>query len=132
MGAVDTIVFHQFLQWHHFYVHTTDSWRIFSDGVIHTFTAAMLFWGALRLWAHCQQISRVASSRLFWAGFLLGGGGFQVFDGTVFHKLLQLHPVREGVENILPYDLAWNAFGLLVFAGGWWLMRSGGGAGGKR
>jgi uncharacterized membrane protein len=43
-------------------------------------------------------------------------GGFNLYDGTVQHKLLQLHPVREGVANLLPYDLAWNGVALLLLA----------------
>ena len=123
MGALDTIVFHQFLQWHNFYVHTTDEWRIVSDGAIHTFTTTMLFIGAVWLWSRRQPVSRVATSRPFWAGILLGAGGFQLFDGVVNHLILQLHPVREGVDNPLPYDIAWNAAALLLLAAGWLLWR---------
>jgi uncharacterized membrane protein len=123
MGAVDEIIFHQLLQWHNFYVHTTDYWRIFSDGVFHVFTAAMLFFGSIRLWMARRQISPVATNRPFWAGILLGAGGFQLFDGTVNHKLLQLHPVRENVQNLLPYDIAWIASALLLLALGWLLWR---------
>lgn len=128
MGAIDTIVFHQLLQWHNFYIHTTAYWRIFSDGLFHIFTATMLFVGALLLWFQRRRVSPLLTSRPFWAGILLGMGGFQVFDGIVFHKVLQIHPVREGVENILPYDIAWIASGLALFAVGW-LLRSGGSSG---
>ena len=123
MGAIDEIVFHQLLQWHNFYVHTTEYWRIFSDGLFHAFTAAMLFLGALRLWAVRREVSHVVNSRAFWAGILLSAGGFQLFDGTVNHKLLQIHPVREGAQNILPYDIAWNASALLLLVIGWLLWR---------
>jgi uncharacterized membrane protein len=124
MGALDEIIFHQLLQWHHFHVHATQYWRIFSDGVLHAFTTAMLVWGAFRLWLYRHRTAALTSSRSLWAGVLLGAGGFQLFDGTVNHKVLQLHPVREGVANILPYDLAWNAFALLLLVSGWFLWRA--------
>jgi uncharacterized membrane protein len=38
---------------------------------------------------------------------LVGYGAFQLYDGTVQHKLLRLHQIRYDVE-LLPYDLAWN------------------------
>lgn len=41
------------------------------------------------------------------AGFFLGLGGFQLFDGIIDHKLLRLHQVRYGVD-ITPYDWGWN------------------------
>jgi uncharacterized membrane protein len=123
MGAVDEIIFHQLLQWHNFYVHTTDYWRVFSDGLFHIATATLLFVGAWRLWQHRQPISRLVQDRLFWGGVFLGAGGFQLFDGTVNHKLLMLHPVREGVENLLPYDLAWNGAAIVLLALGWLLLR---------
>ncbi|GIV95444.1 MAG: hypothetical protein KatS3mg057_0101 [Herpetosiphonaceae bacterium] len=123
MGAVDEIAFHQLLQWHNFYIHTTPFWRIFSDGLFHIFTALMLVAGALRLWSQRQWLSQVSTSRPLWAGLLLGAGGFQLFDGTVNHKLLQIHPVREGVENPLPYDIAWITSAIVLLAAGWLLWR---------
>jgi uncharacterized membrane protein len=48
-------------------------------------------------------------------GLLIGAGAFQLFDGTVDHKLLEVHQVRYAVD-VVPYDLAWNgaAVALLV------------------
>lgn len=123
MGAADEIVFHQLLQWHNFYVHTTAQWRIVSDGIFHLATATLLFVGALRLWHGPRPPRTPARDRRFWGALLLGAGGFQLFDGTVNHKLLALHPVREGVENALPYDLAWIGSALVLLAAGWLLVR---------
>jgi uncharacterized membrane protein len=124
IGAIDTIIFHQLLQWHNFYVDTTEFWRIFSDGVLHTFTTSMLFFGAWRLWQERRSFAEVIGSRPFWAGVLLGGGGFQLFDGVVNHKILQLHPVREGAENILVYDALWIGSALVMLAAGWAIYRA--------
>lgn len=35
-GTLDEVLFHQLLQWHNFYVHTTEYWRIATDGVFST------------------------------------------------------------------------------------------------
>lgn len=124
MGAIDTIVFHQLLQWHNFYYDTTPEWRVFSDGLFHAFTATMLFFGAVRLWSQRSDASRVLGSAPFWSGVLLGSGGFQLFDGIIDHKVLRLHQIREDTSNLLPYDIGWNVFALIVLATGWWMWRS--------
>jgi uncharacterized membrane protein len=123
IGAIDEIIFHQLLQWHNLYVDASERWRIFSDGLLHTFTLAMLFYGAWRLWQQRQPFSTILSSKPFWAGILLGGGGFQLWDGVVDHWLLRLHPVREGVDNIWLYDTLWIASALLMLAIGWAIWR---------
>ncbi len=76
------------------------------------------------LWRERARVARVLSSRPFWAGILLGAGGFQLFDGVVNHKLLRLHPVREGVENIIVYDAAWIASSLILLGAGWLMWRN--------
>jgi uncharacterized membrane protein len=128
MGAIDTIVFHQLLQWHHLYVHTTAFWRIFSDGLIHIGTTTLLLLGALRLWRDRRLLAGATRADLLGAT-LLGMGGFQIFDGTVFHKVLHVHPVREGVANLLPYDLAWNLAGLALWIAGVLIWRRAAGRG---
>ena len=64
---------------------------------------------------------------LFWpgvlAGILLGAGGFNLYDGTIQHKLLGLHQVREGVPNNLPYDLAFLALAAAAVLAGALLLR---------
>src|SRR5215208_1798538 len=109
VGTLDEVVLHQLLQWHNFYVHTTAYWRIAIDGLFHLATATLLCLGALRLWTDRAVLGRLPQGgRLLAAGVLLGMGGFNLYDGTVQHKLLNLHPVGEGVANQLPYDLAFN------------------------
>ena len=132
MGAVDEIAFHQLLQWHHLYVHTDRQGQIVSDGLLHLFTLAMLLLGAALLWERRREIAAVPGRRPFVAGFLLGAGGFQLFDGIVNHKILRLHQVREGVDDLLPYDLAWNVGALLLLLAGWLVLRGASGAGSAR
>jgi uncharacterized membrane protein len=123
MGAVDEIIFHQLLQWHHFYMNTTEYWRIFSDGLFHMLTTVLLFSGAILLFLQRRTISPITRNRPFWAAIFVGAGAFQLFDGTVNHKLLRLHQVRENVENLLPYDIGWILSGLIILAIGVYLWR---------
>ncbi|HLU00230.1 MAG TPA: DUF2243 domain-containing protein [Burkholderiaceae bacterium] len=115
MAAVDEIVFHQILAWHHFFDWSTPTFGLLSDGLLHAaeliiFVLGFFMYGDLRG-------RRALSSMHASAGFFFGMGGFQLFDGVVNHKLLGLHQIRY-VENTLPYDVAWNGFAvcLLVIA----------------
>lgn len=47
-----------------------------------------------------------------------GGGGFQLFDGLVNHKVLRVHQVRYEVENLPAYDAAWIGAGVLLIVVG--------------
>ena len=123
-GTLDEVIFHQLLRWHNFYVHTTLDWRIVSDGLFHAFSSLVLVLAAWRLWRQPRLHSRSEEARVLLAGTLLGAGGFNFYDGTIQHKLLRLHPIREGVANQLPYDLAWNVVALGVFVLGWSLWRN--------
>ena len=119
---VDETVFHQILRWHHFYDRSTTAAGLVSDGLLHAVswfaTVAALF-----LLAHLHRRDAFWPLR-WWAGLLLGCGGFQLYDGTVQHKLLRLHQIRYGVD-LTPYDVAWNVVaGVLVVAGAVLLVRS--------
>jgi uncharacterized membrane protein len=113
MAAVDTIVFHQLLGWHHFYDRSTPDVSLLSDGLLQTAYLALLVAGFF--WLADLRRRRTLARRSAWAGFALGLGAFQLFDGVVDHKLLKLHQIRYDVD-LLPYDLAWNlaAVALLV------------------
>ena len=112
---VDETVFHQLLHWHHFYDRSTSDVGLVSDGLFHAFgwfaVVAGLFW-----FAALQRRRELVAQR--WGGGLaLGAGAFQLYDGTVQHKLLRLHQIRYDVD-LLAYDLAWNLVAaLLVVAG---------------
>ncbi|MCF6734633.1 DUF2243 domain-containing protein [Blastococcus sp. KM273129] len=108
MAAVDEIVFHQVLAWHHFYDRSTSSVALMSDGLLHAAELVLLVAGFF-LFADLRRRHALAP-RSAWAGLFLGLGGFQLFDGLVDHKVLRVHQVRYGVD-LLPYDLAWNAAG---------------------
>jgi len=111
MAAVDEIVFHQILAWHHFYDRSSSAVGLLSDGLLHAASLVLLVGGFF--WLADLHRRGVTTRRSAWAGFVLGLGGFQLFDGTVNHKLLDLHQIRYGVD-VLPYDLAWNTAAVLL------------------
>lgn len=119
-AAVDEIVFHQLLAWHHFFDRSTSAVALFSDGLLHSAELIILVLGFFML--ADVRARRALASTSAWAGFFIGAGGFQLFDGIVDHKVLRLHQVRY-VDNLLPYDLAWNGAGLLLLAVGLMLLR---------
>lgn len=113
MAAVDEIIFHQLLAWHHFYDRSSLEIGLFSDGLLHSAELIALVAG---FFLFADLYRRQALAPLWaWAGGFLGAGGFQLFDGVINHKILQLHQIRYGVY-LLPYDLAWNGIALLLIA----------------
>jgi uncharacterized membrane protein len=115
MAGVDEIVFHQILGWHHFYDGATTAVGLLSDGLLHAAELIALVAGFFLL-ADARRRGTF-SARVGWAGFFTGLGAFQLWDGTINHKVLRLHQVRYDVE-ILPYDLAWNTAGIVLLATG--------------
>ncbi|MBM0232521.1 DUF2243 domain-containing protein [Micromonospora sp. STR1_7] len=130
MAAVDEIVFHQLLAWHHFYDRSTPSIALLSDGLLHAAELIILVGGFF--WFADLRRRRALSARLAWGGLLLGAGGFQLFDGLIDHKVLRLHQIRYGV-HLVPYDVVWNVAGaVLALAGAvliWWTRSRGAGDG---
>ena len=121
-GFLDETVFHQLLHWHHFYDKSTPEAGLVSDGLFHVGSWVAMVAG-LFLFADLRRRDAWVPVR-WWGGLLVGLGGFQLYDGIVQHKLLQLHQIRYGVD-ITPYDLVWNAIAvLLLVAGAAVLVRS--------
>jgi uncharacterized membrane protein len=115
MAAVDEVVFHQLLGWHHFYDRATPAVGLLSDGLLHAAELVALAGGFF--WFADLRRRGVLVPLAAWGGFLLGAGAFQLFDGLVDHKLLRVHQIRYDVDT-LPYDVAWNtAAALLLLAG---------------
>lgn len=112
---VDETVFHQLLHWHHFYDRSTPEIGLVSDGVFHAVGWFAIVAG-LFLVADLHRRQSMWWMR-WWGGVLLGAGGFQLYDGTIQHKLLGLHQIRYDVD-LLPYDVAWNVIALLMLAAG--------------
>ena len=120
MAAIDEIVFHQILAWHHFYDGSTPDVALLTDGFLHAAELVAIVAGFF-MFADLRERG-VSDPTLALPGGLLGAGGFQVFDGLVDHKVLRLHQIRYDVD-ILPYDLAWNAAGIVMIIVGLLLAR---------
>jgi uncharacterized membrane protein len=119
-GFIDETVFHQLLHWHHFYDRSTPAWGLVSDGLFHAASWFCMVAG-LFLFADLRRRDAWVRPR-HWAGFCIGLGAFQLYDGTIQHKWWQLHQIRYGV-GLLPYDLVWNVIAALVLTGGVVLWR---------
>jgi uncharacterized membrane protein len=111
MGAVDEILFHQLLHWHHFYDRGTSAAGLVSDGVLHAATWSATVAG-LALLADLRRSRSFVPAR-WWGAVLVGAGAFQTWDGVVDHKVLQVHQVRYGVD-LTGYDVVWIGAGLLL------------------
>jgi uncharacterized membrane protein len=111
MAAVDEIVFHQILAWHHFYDRGSPEVGLLSDGLLHAAEVFVLIAGFFLLADTIRGGSFTRGALV--AGLFLGLGGFQLFDGIVDHKVLRVHQIRYGVD-LLPYDLAWNAAAVVL------------------
>lgn len=116
MAAVDEIVFHQILAWHHSYDRSTPRVGLLSDGLLHAVELLLLVAGFFLL----ADLRRRAAlhTRRAWAGFLLGAGGFQLFDGVVNHKVLRLHQIRYDVVDLFVYDAVWIGSAVVLLAAG--------------
>jgi len=121
--VVDLLVFHLLLRWHHFYDRSTLDAALVADGLLHAVGWCVTVVG-LFLLADVRR--RVEVDRTRWTGALLTGlGAFQLFDGTVNHKLLRLHQVRYDVD-LLWYDVAWLGSAVLLLVVGLLVLRRAG------
>ncbi|MCM3340571.1 DUF2243 domain-containing protein [Paenibacillus sp. MER TA 81-3] len=105
VAFIDETVFHQLLHWHHFYDKSTTDIGLVSDGLFHAFSWFATI-GSSFMFADLRRRDALWLTR-WWGGVLLGGGAFQLYDGIIQHKLMQIHQIRYNVD-ILPYDLIWN------------------------
>jgi uncharacterized membrane protein len=116
---IDEAVFHQLLQWHHFYDKSTTAIGLVSDGIFHAFswfaTVSSLF-----MYANLRRRKALWPKRWI-GGAFLGAGAFQLYDGIIQHKLMGLHQIRYGVDLFL-YDLIWNSAAVVLMAIGTWLL----------
>lgn len=120
MAAIDEIIFHQLLHWHHFFDFSTPAIGLVSDGLLHAAELIAIVAGFF-LAADLLRKNRF-SLRYALAGFFLGMGAFQLLDGIVNHKLLRLHQIRYDVDLLL-YDVIWIGSGALLFLLGTVLWR---------
>ena len=121
MAAVDEIIFHQLLAWHHLYDRSTTKVGLMADGILHAAELVVIvagFFWMLELRKSGSLVKPFAT-----AGLFVGLGLFQLFDGLIDHKVLRLHQIRY-VDNVVPYDIAWNVTAVILLAIGFVLWRN--------
>lgn len=123
LGAIDGIVFHQLLQWHHMVLSPNLQLEIFTDGLFTALFSAMLIWGGMKIFKDARRNEIGDSWKIFLGGIFIGGGTFNLVEGIVNHHILQVHRVKPLAENPLMYDLAFLAVGLLLVLIGFMFKR---------
>jgi uncharacterized membrane protein len=111
MAAIDEIVFHQILGWHHFYDGATPLVGLISDGILHSAELFGVVGGFFLIAREIRDHSFRRGPAI--AGTVVGLGLFQLWDGVIDHKVLRIHQVRYDVD-LLPYDLAWIGGAVLI------------------
>lgn len=107
----DEAVFHQLLHWHHFYDKSTTSIGLISDGLFHALSWFATI-GGLFLFADLRRRGALRLTK-WWGGVLLGAGLFQLYDGTIQHKVMRIHQIRY-VDNVFVYDWVWNILAIIM------------------
>lgn len=115
VSFIDETVFHQLLHWHHFYDKSTTAIGLVSDGFFHAFSWFATI-GGLFLFADLRRRGGVRLLRWI-AGVQFGSGGFQLYDGTIQHKLMEIHQIRY-VPDVFIYDIVWNVIAILMILSG--------------
>ncbi|WP_188207241.1 DUF2243 domain-containing protein [Alkalibacillus aidingensis] len=120
IAFIDEFVFHQLLQWHHFYDKSTTEVGILSDGLFHAFSWFATIGGLFLL----ADLNRRQSyqARRWWGGVLIGVGAFQLYDGVIQHKLMRIHQIRY-VDHVIIYDLVWNMVAVVILVIGVLMVR---------
>ena len=115
-GTLDEVVLHQLLGWHHFYDRSTLSVGLLSDVLFRLASTLILVLGVLGL----ASLRRAQGwpARSAWGAVLVGAGGFNLYDGVIQHKVLELHQVRPDAPSQLPYDLVFVGLALAVLVVG--------------
>ena len=111
IAFVDEALFHQILHWHHFYDKSTTDVGLVSDGLFHALSWFATIAG-LFLLADLRRKNGYWFKRWL-AGMLIGIGAFQLYDGTIQHKIMRLHQIRY-VDNVIVYDLVWNISAAII------------------
>ena len=133
-GFVDGIVLHQILQWHHMVSATGDhpvttvaglEVNTLADGFFHLATWLVVVGASVVTLAQWRQGRLPPSWRLHLGGLLAGWGAFNVVEGLVDHQLLGVHHVRDDLGGPLAWDLGFLAFGAVLVAVGWVMVRAG-------
>ncbi len=137
-GFVDGVVIHQILQWHHMgtaveghdrYPATTVASleaNTLWDGLFHAGTWVLTVIGLYLMWRATEAGHRFTAKGL--TGLLLAGwGAFNLVEGLIDHQIIGIHHVRDDLPPgpaKLAWDIGFLAWGALMLAGGWLLIRT--------
>ena len=101
--------------------------NLFWDGVFHAATATVTAMGLMVLSYARGPDRRLPSPMRTLVGLaLVGWGTFHIVDQVLFHLLLDLHDIPEGVGSPALGNWSFSAAGLALAAAGWLLLRRGG------
>ncbi|HEU5099503.1 MAG TPA: DUF2243 domain-containing protein [Roseiflexaceae bacterium] len=98
-----------------------------SDGLFHAATYAFTLIGLSVLWRASTRAGIVWSARVLIGAMLIGWGAFNLIEGLVDHQILRIHHVRDDLPPgpaKLAWDLGFLAWGTIMLAGGWLLVRA--------
>ena len=108
MAAIDEIVFHRVLGWHHFYDRSTTDVGLLSDGLLHAAELVIIV-GGFSSSPICAAATPLAPPWA-WAGFFIGR------EHSRFSTASSITNAASAPGSLrrraLPYDLAWNASGV--------------------
>jgi uncharacterized membrane protein len=132
-GLLDTIIFHQILQWHHMVSNKISpnslesiQINVLSDGLFLVFALIVTILGIALLWnvSNSNKIEKgLLPSQMFIGLVILTFGLFNFVEGTINHHILGLHHVKDD-PNPLIFDISFLILGgLLLIAIGWILIR---------
>ena len=128
-GLIDTIVFHEILQWHHMISNkiqpnTIDTIKlnVLWDGVFLAIALPVTIVGVGLLWSAAHKKETFPIRWAFIGLLFFSFGLFNIVEGIINHHILSLHHVKDD-PNPLIWDLAFLAIAGVLFIGiGWALM----------
>ena len=135
-GFFDGIVFHQILQWHHMltsagYPPTSVAnfdINTLADGLFHAATYLFTVIGLFVLWRASRRGDASWSAAILIGAILAGWGAFNLVEGLIDHQILGIHHVRDDMAagpGKTAWDIGFLAWGALMLALGWLLIRHG-------
>lgn len=113
---LDEALFHLILGWHHFYDRSTTEIGLLSDGLFHAFGWFATV-GSMFLVADLHRRHGFLLKRWFGA-VQIGAGGFNLYDGTIQHKVFRIHQIRYDTDYLFIYDLVWNSVAAIIMITG--------------
>ncbi|MES2742604.1 MAG: DUF2243 domain-containing protein [Pseudomonadota bacterium] len=134
-GAVDAVLMHQLLQWHHVISSAGHLGNgppgmrmvLLWDGLYHAATYLFVVAGLTIWWRAARRARLPWSGRPLVGTILFGFGLFNVAEGLISHHILKIHHVNETVPMAqwIYWDLAFLLLSALMLAAGRLLWTAG-------